>query len=107
MDERERGSSTALVYVRVRLNTSGAIELHVDDDGPGLDNSVLGRLFEPFATTKPPGQGTGLGLYTSYMLVNAMKGSLFLRNRTEGGTRATIVLPPAAVLSHDVQGVRP
>jgi two-component system cell cycle sensor histidine kinase/response regulator CckA len=37
-----------------------------------VDPAIVARLFEPFATTKPPGEGTGLGLYTSYMLVRAM-----------------------------------
>jgi two-component system, NtrC family, sensor kinase len=49
-------------------------------------------LFEPFATTKPSGEGTGLGLYTSYMLVRAMHGTLVLENRREGGASAVVRL---------------
>jgi two-component system C4-dicarboxylate transport sensor histidine kinase DctB len=69
--------------------------LHVDDQGPGVDPAIVERLFEPFATTKPPGEGTGLGLYTSYMLVKAMDGDLSLSTRPEGGARATLRLPAA------------
>jgi signal transduction histidine kinase len=65
----------------------------VEDDGCGIDARVAGRLFEPFTTTKPPGEGTGLGLYTSYMLVRAMHGSLTLEPRPGGGTRALVNLP--------------
>jgi signal transduction histidine kinase len=71
------------------------VRLTVDDDGPGIAEAIEGRLFEPFTTTKPPGQGTGLGLYTSYMLAQAMGGTLSLERREEGGTRATIRLPAA------------
>jgi len=69
------------------------VSIAVEDDGPGIDPRVQGRLFEPFTTTKPPGEGTGLGLYTSYMLVRAMQGSLALENRSSGGTRALVKLP--------------
>jgi C4-dicarboxylate-specific signal transduction histidine kinase len=71
------------------------VAIRVEDEGPGIAPSMEQRLFEPFATTKPPGEGTGLGLYTSYMLVQAMHGSLTLENRREGGACATLRLPLA------------
>jgi signal transduction histidine kinase len=88
------GRSDAHVVVRARMS-EGHVEITIDDDGPGLPPEVLGRLFEPFTTTKPPGEGTGLGLYTSYMLVQAMGGTLRLDNREEAGVRATVRLPAA------------
>ncbi len=69
------------------------VEIAVEDNGPGLSPGIRARLFEPFATTKPSGQGTGLGLYTSYMLVAQMNGSLSIEDRPQGGTRAVISLP--------------
>jgi len=82
--------------VRVSASVeSGLVTLRVEDDGPGIEPSLAGRLFEPFTTTKPVGEGTGLGLYTSYMLVQAMQGGLALERREEGGTRATLRLPAA------------
>lgn len=71
----------------------GQVALAVEDDGPGIPSVVRDRLFEPFATSKPPGEGTGLGLYTSYMLVQEMGGELTLGEREGGGARATIRLP--------------
>lgn len=89
------------VAVSAQRNAMHAIEIRVDDDGVGLPQSVRDHLFEPFTTTKPPGEGTGLGLYTSYMLVKSMHGSLSLSAAPNGGTRATVILPAAAELNVD------
>ena len=48
-----------------------AVEIVVQDEGPGLHPDIEGRLFEPFATTKPPGEGTGLGLYLTKLAAEA------------------------------------
>jgi signal transduction histidine kinase len=84
---------------RVRIlatqEPEGMIAIRVEDNGPGIAPEVETRLFEPFATTKPSGEGTGLGLYTSYMLVRAMRGTLALENRREGGASAVVRLPRA------------
>ena len=92
----EQGAQVAIRACR----QDGVVSLIIEDDGPGIDPAMRARLFEPFATTKPPGQGTGLGLYTSYMLVHAMAGSLVLEERDGGGTRATVRLPAAATRRH-------
>lgn len=82
--------------VRVSARRRGAaVEIVIDDDGMGIPPEIARRLFEPFATTKPPGKGTGLGLYTTYMLVSSMNGSVTLEPRAEGGTRAVVTLPAA------------
>jgi len=65
--------------------------IRVEDDGEGLAEEVRNHLFEPFATTKA--QGTGLGLYTSYMLARGMRGDLTLADAAEGGTVAELRLP--------------
>jgi two-component system C4-dicarboxylate transport sensor histidine kinase DctB len=83
------------VRISAQKESSGLVAIRVEDDGPGIAEAIQSRLFEPFATTKPQGEGTGLGLYTSYMLVQAMHGSLSLENRREGGACATLRLPLA------------
>ncbi|MFK7987110.1 MAG: PAS domain-containing sensor histidine kinase [Sandaracinaceae bacterium] len=88
---REHGGAVRVHAARA----GGQVEVIIDDEGEGVPEDIAGRLFEPFATTKPPGQGTGLGLYTSYMLVDAMKGTLALENRPGGGARAVVALPAA------------
>jgi signal transduction histidine kinase len=90
-DKPARSSKIGSVRVSASVD-GGLVTLRVEDDGPGIDPSLEGRLFEPFTTTKPVGEGTGLGLYTSYMLVRAMHGTLTLENRPEGGACAALTL---------------
>ena len=42
-------------------NGGGVVQLVVEDDGPGIDQAIIAQVFDPFVTTKAPGQGTGLG----------------------------------------------
>jgi C4-dicarboxylate-specific signal transduction histidine kinase len=88
-----RDQSTGHVVIRAELRGDDAF-IYIEDDGPGVSPEVRQRLFEPFATTKA--HGTGLGLYTSYMLVRAMDGDLWLDPRAGGGTVATLRLRCAA-----------
>jgi C4-dicarboxylate-specific signal transduction histidine kinase len=96
---REAGAQ----LVRLSAERRGSVvELVVDDEGPGIDPEIEGRLFEPFATTKPPGEGTGLGLYASYMLVQTMGGDLAIENRDSVGASARVRLPAGKeTLAHE------
>lgn len=69
------------------------LEVSVSDSGPGIDPEIRGRLFEPFATTKPPGKGTGLGLAISYQIVELHGGRLYLDETHRGGARFVVELP--------------
>jgi signal transduction histidine kinase len=53
----------------VAAQEDGCVVVTISDNGPGIPESVKGRIFEPFVTTKPPGKGTGLGLDISYRIV--------------------------------------
>ena len=55
-------------------------EISVRDHGPGLPREVQERLFVPFVSTKPPGQGTGLGLYTCSRLAQQLRADLHIEN---------------------------
>jgi signal transduction histidine kinase len=76
--------------IEVATQRSGTrARVEIADRGPGLDPSLVGRLFEPFQTTKP--QGTGLGLSISRSAVEASGGTLALVNRADGpGARAVL-----------------
>jgi PAS domain S-box-containing protein len=71
------------------------VVLRVRDTGPGIAPEVRARLFEPFVTTKPPGQGTGLGLATTQCIVRDAGGSIRAENASARGTTFCIHLPRA------------
>ena len=52
----------------------GAVEIRVRDNGIGIPPEIKGRVFQPFSTTKPPGEGTGLGLSMSYDIITQQHG---------------------------------
>jgi signal transduction histidine kinase len=70
--------------------------LRVIDDGPGVPETVRGRLFEPFVTSKPAGQGTGLGLAISRRLAEEMNGGLEMTTSVPGHTVFEFSLPAAS-----------
>ncbi len=65
----------------------------IGDNGDGITKKVLDKIFQPFFTTKPAGQGTGLGLSMSYDIVKAHKGELKVNNREGEGAEFVILLP--------------
>jgi signal transduction histidine kinase len=69
------------------------VEIRVTDNGNGIPPSILDKIFQPFFTTKPTGQGTGLGLSLSYDIVKAHGGELKVETKEEIGTEFIIQLP--------------
>ncbi len=69
------------------------IEIKVADNGNGIPKSALDKIFQPFFTTKPTGQGTGLGLSLSYDIVKAHGGELKVETNMNEGTQMRIILP--------------
>ena len=69
------------------------VEIKVADNGNGIPQKVLDKIFQPFFTTKPTGQGTGLGLSLSYDIVKAHGGELKVETNEGEGTEFIIVLP--------------
>ncbi|NJB69322.1 PAS domain S-box-containing protein [Desulfobaculum xiamenense] len=68
--------------------------LEVEDNGPGMPPEVQRRVFEPFYTTKPPGEGTGMGLSVAYFIIVRNHGGQFqVETRPGQGARFTVLLP--------------
>jgi signal transduction histidine kinase len=72
---------------------SDKIEIRVGDNGSGIPEKVLDKIFQPFFTTKPTGQGTGLGLSLSYDIIKAHNGEIKVRTEENVGSTFTIQLP--------------
>jgi signal transduction histidine kinase len=73
--------------------TNGKVEISVKDNGDGVPQKVLDKIFQPFFTTKPTGQGTGLGLSLSYDIVKAHGGELKVETKESKGSEFIIILP--------------
>ena len=67
--------------------------MFIKDNGNGIPNKLLEKIFQPFFTTKPTGQGTGLGLSMSYDIVKAHGGNLTVVTTEGEQTQFTICLP--------------
>jgi len=80
------------VSVSTKKN-SDKILISVKDNGNGIPQKVLDKIFQPFFTTKPTGQGTGLGLSLSYDIVKAHNGELKVETKEGDGSTFIILLP--------------
>jgi len=94
LDAVQEGNSGGGVTVTARLAANQA-HIAVIDEGPGLAPDQIPHLFEPFYSTKPAGQGTGLGLYIAYGIVSEHGGTLQAANREGVGTELSVILPLA------------
>ena len=74
-------------------NLRNKIQISVSDNGPGIPEDIKSKIFQPFFTTKPTGQGTGLGLSLSYDIIKAHGGEIILKSEKGKGTEFLIELP--------------
>ncbi len=82
--------------IEVRATSGdGSVELIVEDDGPGIDAEIIDQVFDPFVTTKAPGQGTGLGLAVCHTIVDRLGGQIDAANGEQGGAVFEVSLPAA------------
>ena len=106
-DAMPRGGRFDLATTEVALNGEFAaanpqvspgpyVLLTVSDNGIGMDEQVLGHDFDPIFTTKPVGQGTGLGLATVHGIVSQSSGHITVSSKPDQGTTFTIYFPRVA-----------
>lgn len=89
-------AGTGQLTVRTSPQGDSQIRIEFHDDGPGIQPEALAQLFEPFYTTKPPGQGTGLGLAVARGIAKMLRGDITAENTPEGGALFTVTLPVQA-----------
>ncbi|BHH83569.1 sensor histidine kinase [Desulforhopalus sp. 52FAK] len=75
------------------LKADSGLQVTIEDDGPGIADEVLPKIFEPFYTTKETGKGTGLGLSITYGLIKKLGGDITVQSRLGHGTIFTITIP--------------
>jgi signal transduction histidine kinase len=80
------------VKVRVR-QIEGGVEISIQDSGPGIPPEVLPRVFDPFFSTRPLGQGMGLGLSVAYGIVQGLGGDIQVESRPPGGAQFRVRVP--------------
>ncbi len=106
IEKKDDGQSTEAYSPVVKVSTrklNDCIEIIVSDNGTGIPQKIVDKIFQPFFTTKPTGQGTGLGLSLSYDIIKAHGGELKVesisieeaeqKGKENGGTTFTIQLP--------------
>lgn len=96
MKASDPSTSYKPIVIVSTTKTANTVGIHIKDNGPGIAEEIKEKIFMPFFTTKPTGQGTGLGLSLSYDIVNAHDGKLTVETviGTENeGTTFSIILP--------------
>jgi len=95
-EKQEAGKSTYAPIVSVSTKKEGdKVFISVKDNGSGIPESIKEKIMQPFFTTKPTGQGTGLGLSLSYDIIKTHGGELRVETREGEGTVFVIILPLA------------
>ena len=72
---------------------NGNIVIKVKDNGNGIPQNIVDKIFQPFFTTKPTGQGTGLGLSLAYDIIKAHGGEIKVETKEGEGSEFVILLP--------------
>jgi len=89
---RDAVSQRGSVRVEVRVEEAEVV-VTVSDDGPGIPEKNLNRIFDPFFSTKDVGEGTGLGLCVTRGIVRVHRGDIQIENHDAGGTQVRVILP--------------
>jgi two-component system NtrC family sensor kinase len=95
----ERGTVTVIT----RRSAAGYVEIQISDTGCGIPPDKIGRIFDPFYTTKVGEQGTGLGLSIAYGIVTSHGGTISVESEVTKGSKFTVRLPAAAAVQQEAQ----
>ncbi len=82
-----------LIEVSTKVKDENTVRISIRDNGPGIPKNVLKHIFEPFFTTKEKGEGTGLGLFISYGIMQRLGGTILVESEVNKGTTFTVEIP--------------
>jgi CheY-like chemotaxis protein len=94
-DAMPEGGDLSVSTVNAREEGRPMVEIRVEDTGAGMDPEIMDRIFDPFFTTKELGRGTGLGLASSYGIVESHGGRIEVDSQPGVGTTFRVLLPAA------------
>jgi signal transduction histidine kinase len=93
-EKRKMAGKDYLPAIKVSTKKlNGKIEINVADNGNGIAEKIKEKIFQPFFTTKPAGQGTGLGLSLSYDIIKAHGGDIKVNSNEGKGSEFSVILP--------------
>ncbi|MEG4803410.1 ATP-binding protein [Microcoleus sp. ARI1-B5] len=81
------------IHIRTLLVDGKWVQIHIADNGSGIDADAIAKIYDPFYTTKPIGYGTGLGLAISYQIIQTHEGYLRCTSEVGRGTEFIIKIP--------------
>lgn len=87
------GNTKGSILISTRIFDKDNIELEITDQGVGIPDEYLSKIFTPFFTTKPAGKGTGLGMIIVMNAVEEHGGRIMVKSELNKGTTFTIILP--------------
>ncbi|WP_319759205.1 PAS domain S-box protein [Maridesulfovibrio sp.] len=93
-DQKMNEDRVARIIVRL-LSEGDFVRLEIEDNGPGMDAKTRKMALEPFFTTKPAGEGTGLGLFVSYFIITQKHGGTFDIETSPGNGMKVVIRIPA------------
>ncbi len=90
--------------IRIQSQKAGdEVKVAIEDNGPGIAEELLPKIFEPFYTTKETGKGTGLGLSITYGLVKKLGGDIAVQSQLDHGATFTITIPLKSEQNEEIQ----
>jgi PAS domain S-box-containing protein len=113
--QRQRGGDASIAHewrpeiaISVALASDGkTVDLSVADNGGGIDEKILPRVFDPFYTTKAAGKGTGIGLSIARTIVERHHGKIQVDNRPGAGVTFRVILPAAEPVATEPDDATP
>ncbi len=82
------------IWIRLKKSSNKkSLVIEIEDNGMGMDEETSRKVFNPFFTTKPVGQGTGLGMSITYKIIKNHQGDIKVESKLNEGTKFTITLP--------------